>query len=396
MDHFLNVAVLLGLGLIIAKVVAGAAERLGIPAVVSELSIGLAIGVSGYGLDGNLVVQAFSELGVLLLLFVVGLETDLHGFMRVGRDAAWVAMVGVGVPFVLAFGLLLLPLFGGGFSFSQVLFLAAALTATSVGVTARVLHDLKVLSSVSGRIILGAAVIDDVLGLLVLTVVAALASHGTISFLALGLIFLKVVLFFTVLLLLRRFFLAALVQWLRHIEAQGTLVVFLFGGCLVVAWIAQAMGLAGVVGAFAFGLILEDVHFREFHAKKDRTLAQLLQPWVDVLAPLFFLVMGMGVRLQSFSDPGFFGLVLILVVCAVVGKVFAGLPISSAARKEGADRLLIGFGMIPRGEVGLIFAASGLQLGVLDRSLYGAIVIMVLVTTLAAPFLLSWRVRRSA
>jgi len=384
---------MLAAALLIAKLAAGFGERVGIPSVLSELLTGILLGNLGWGAIDAIVatetVQSLSELGVLFLLFLVGLETDIREVAKVGVDASIAAVAGVVVPFALAFAVI--PLVSTS-SVTHTLFMAAALTATSVGITARVLRDCGRLSSVSGQIILGAAVIDDILGIIVLAIVASIATSGSIEVASLATLLVKVTVFGIAAWLARQFLMPRVIRGFRKFEVSGTLTVFLLALCLFFAWISEKAGLAGIIGAFTLGVILDDVSFEGFK-EKNQKVEKLIKPVSDFLVPIFFLVMGMKVKLAALMNPEGLILGLVLIVCGVLGKLACGLGVRQDSRGRGGDRLLVGFGMIPRGEVGLIFAAMGANLGVLRPSDYAAVVLMVAVTTLLAPVLISMRAK---
>lgn len=395
--HLLNILSILAIALIIAKLLGGLLNRFGIPVVLVELLVGVALG-NMTGLVGDTfanvaaepIVKGLSELGVLFLLFLVGLETDLGQLKKVGRDATLVAFIGVLAPFALAF--IVIPLVVTS-SFQHTLFIAAALTATSVGITARVLHESGKLQTTSGRIILGAAVIDDVLGIIVLTIVSALVTSGSFSVTSLLFLLFKII-GFVVLMVALRFVFPKLLSAFQKIEVPGSLTITLLSFCLINAWTAEQIGLAGIVGAFAFGVLLEDTFFEGYEATKVQATQDLMKPITDFLSPIFFLVMGMGVNLSTLGTTNSMLLTFVLIICGILGKIACSLAITKDSKQRGADPLLIGLGMIPRGEVGLIFAVMGQKMGVLSPSDYAAVVGMVAVTTLTAPFLMNWRMRK--
>ncbi|MEK6706632.1 MAG: cation:proton antiporter [Bdellovibrionota bacterium] len=397
--HLLDILALLAGALMLAKVLGGLGDRVGIPSVLVELITGVALGnmVLPFGLsfqsvESSEIVKALAELGALFLLFIVGLETDIKEISRVGVDAFLSACAGVVAPFVLALGVV--PLFLDESSFQHNLFIAAALTATSVGITARLLKDSGKLSSLSGQIILGAAVIDDVLGILVLSIVTAMVSHGAVSALSISTLVAKIFVFALLILILRRFFLPTVLKRFRTLEISGTVTTFLLAFCLISAWVSESLGLAGIIGAFALGVALDDVQFQGYRETENVGLDKLMKPITDFLAPVFFIAMGMSVKLSALYSAGALRLGVVLIICGIIGKLACGLAIRTKTAKKGADRLLIGLGMIPRGEVGLIFAAVGLKIGVLDDIDYAAVIAMVVFTTLLAPLAVAWRGRR--
>jgi len=344
-------------------------------------------------------INMLAQLGVLILLFEVGLESTVREMMKVGASATLVAVLGVVTPFALGWGVgaLLLP----GHSAYAHAFLGATLTATSVGITARVLKDLGKARLQEARIILGAAVIDDVLGLVILAVVAGViesANQGTtLSYGSTVLVVAKAAVFMVGALGLGVALSPRLFGVAARLRGHGVLLATALVLCFVLAWLASAVGLAPIVGAYAAGLILEDIHWKEFTSRGERSVGELVQPVASFLVPVFFVLMGMRVQVQSFAHPAGLGLALLLTLAAIAGKQACAL----GALGSGMDRLSIGLGMIPRGEVGLIFASIGLGLTlhgerIVDEGIYSAVVIMVIVTTLVTPPALKWSLERGA
>jgi Kef-type K+ transport system membrane component KefB len=278
-------------------------------------------------------------------------------------------------------------------------FLGATLSATSVGITARVLKDLGKSQTQEARIILGAAVIDDVLGLVILAVVtgmiAAADRGGAISYGTIALIVIKAVVFLVASLAIGVRFSPRLFRLAARLQARGVLLALGLAFCFLLAWLASALGLAPIVGAFAAGLILEDVHYKEFTDRGEHGLEELIAPISSFLAPVFFVVMGLRTDLAVFADLRVLGLAGALTVAAVLGKQVCSLGVVG----KGVDRLSVGLGMIPRGEVGLIFANVGatLTLGgqpVVSHEEFSAVVVMVIVTTMFTPPALKWSLGR--
>jgi Kef-type K+ transport system membrane component KefB len=403
-DPIASLVLALAIILIAAKLGGDLAVRIGQPAVLGELVAGVFLGnLTLVGLPAlafvreSPLVDSLARLGVLVLLFEIGLESTVKQMLSVGLSAFLVATLGVIAPFVLGagVGLWLLPEQG----WAVHVFLGATLCATSVGITARVLKDLGRSQSQEARIILGAAVIDDVLGLVVLAVVTGAvvnASSGqdfvvssVLVILAKAAAFLVGSLVVGMLVSRPLFALAARLQTRQVLLAVGLAFCFFF------AWLADALGLAPIVGAFAAGLILEEAHDRDFVAQGSQTLAELIRPISGFLAPIFFVLMGMTTDLRSFAQPSILVLALALTAAAILGKQVCGLGVLG----KGIDRLSVGVGMIPRGEVGLIFANIGLTLvlagaPVLSRSTYSAVVVMVIVTTLVTPPVLKFTLGR--
>ena len=385
---FLWIAILL----LVAKF-SSLVERFGQPAVLGELLAGVVLGNLGlFGLHmfepitHSPIITFLAELGVVILLFQIGLESNIKKLGAVGVRAFLVACVGVVVPFVLGtyiVGPWLMP----GLSSSAYLFLGAALTATSVGITARVFQDLKKLDMPEAQIVLGAAVIDDVLGLIILAVVSAIVTVGAISFGAISLITGKAVLFLVGSIVIGQLLAPRLGQLLSRVHSgSGMKFTLAISFGLIFAWLASLIGLAPIVGAFAAGLVLDPVHFRFF--KNERNIEDLIEPLGYFLVPIFFVVTGMGVKLETLMNGPVLLVALGITVVAFAGKIVAG-AVAGNVRKW-----LVGWGMVPRGEVGLIFATIGRSLGVVTDDLFSVIVIMIIVSTVLPPIVLAWMLRR--
>jgi Kef-type K+ transport system membrane component KefB len=278
-------------------------------------------------------------------------------------------------------------------------FLGATLSATSVGITARVLRDIGQSRSEEARVILGAAVIDDVLGLVVLagvTAAVAAANSGTgLSYTGLALTLGKALLFLSISVAIGLVVSPRLFTLASRLHTRGVLLALGLAFCFFFAWLAHAIGLATIVGAFAAGLILEDTHYRDFTGRGEHGLEELVAPISAFLAPVFFVVMGMRTDLAAFARPEVLGLGAALTLAAVLGKQACSLGVFGSP----ADRLTVGIGMIPRGEVGLIFAGVGAQLTlnglpVIDPATFSAVVVMVVLTTLVTPPALAWSFAR--
>ena len=409
--HGLDPFVLLGLALILAlaKIGGEVFERLNQPAVLGELTAGMAFGalaLAGAGgveaLRTHSVVNALAELGVIILLFEVGIESNVGEMLEVGWSSLLVALLGVVVPFFLGWGV------SHYFMPSEPLlvhvFIGATLCATSVGITARVLRDLGRLQTREARIVLGAAVIDDVMGLLILAVVSgairASAEGGALSLADVARIAAASVAFLVGAIAVGHFVVPHLFRGAGRFRSRGMLLALALAFCFLLAWAAAAVGLAPIVGAFAAGLVLDEAHFEVFSAGGERRLDDLLAPVSAMLVPVFFVLMGMKVDLSAFARWELLGFAAALTAAAVVGKQVCSLGVL----ERGVGRLSVGLGMIPRGEVGLIFAGIGATLTLPDASgaphpvigpaTFGAVVIMVIVTTLVTPPALKWSLQR--
>ena len=328
-------------------------------------------------------LDVFSRYGIIFLLFMVGLRTSIDEMRQVGPDSLRVAVIGVLLPFALGFASsrLLIP----DITLHTSLFLGAALGATSVGISVMVLQELKMESSRVARIILGAAVIDDILGLLLLSIVSGIVVTGGIELGQIMIVIVMTTMFLAGAIYLGPWLLKLIIHLVRHLDLMEAKMFISFLFVMVLAWMANLAGLATIVGAFTAGLIMQDAYFRHWGHEREHTVCirDLIMPLEVILVPIFFVLMGIQVKLESFLNWQVIILSTGLLVAAIAGKLLAGY---GASRDN--NRWAIGFGMLPRGEVGLIFAAIGKSLGVIDDALFSAIVLMVILTTLLAPPLL--------
>ena len=402
--------VLMTLAIIVAAGRAGAeaAVRLGQPPVLGELAAGVVLGnlslVGVHGLErlgAAPTIQMLAQLGVVLLLFEVGLEATVGQMLQVGASASLVALLGVVAPFALGWGVGAWFLPGAGALAHA--FVGAALAATSIGITARVLQDLGRSRSVEARIVLGAAVLDDILGLLILAVVVGAAQSadggGSLSLPRLGLAVGKAGGFLIGAVAVGILGVRRAIRASARLRSDGGLLAVGLAWCFLLAWLAHVFGLAPIVGAFAAGLVLEEAHYDEFKRRGERNLPELVHPLSSFLGPIFFVTTGMRTELADFAHGPTLLFALVLTVAAIAGKLASALGV--LARGQPVDRLSVGIGMIPRGEVGLIFANVGAALTVQGRALltpaaFSALVIMVMVTTLITPPLLKKSLLRSA
>lgn len=395
------VVILLG-----AKIGGACCNRFGQPEVLGELVIGVLLGnFFLFGLDifeplkTESVLEIFAEIGVILLLFEVGMESNLGEMMKVGVSALLVATLGVVAPFFLgwAVGAWFLP----EASIFVHIFLGATLTATSVGITARVLEDMGKVKTGEARIILGAAVIDDVMGLVILAVISGLiiglsGGGDGLSSAGIAWVIAKAVIFLMGAIIAGLVVYRPLFKIANRLRAKGMLLISALVICFTAAWLANLAGLAPIVGAFAAGLVLDKVQYKDLGIAQRHGLDELLHPIGLFLIPIFFVYMGLKVDLRAFGQGHIIGFALILTLVAILGKQIS----SFGVIEKGLDRFSVGLGMIPRGEVGLIFAGigAGLQLDgqpVISPDIYSAVVIMVIITTLITPPLLKWKFSNS-
>lgn len=334
-------------------------------------------------------VDVFSRYGVIFLLFMVGLETNLEEMRQVGADSIRVAILGVAVPFGLGFAAM--AFMEPDMSLSSDMFIAATLGATSIGITANVLREMGRSKSTEGHIILGAAVCDDILGLIILAVVSGIVVSGSIDLSEVVFVILVSSLFLFGAVKLGPLIVrlsANLMGRLDIIEAK-MFTSYLF--VMVLAWIANLAGLATIIGAFAAGIVLSDSYFSQHETSKRKFVGirELIMPLEVILLPIFFILMGIQVKIESFLSWQVVLVAGVLVIAAVAGKLVSGL-----GARPSSNRLVIGIGMLPRGEVGLVFAAIGRTLGVITDEIFSAIVLMVVITTLLAPPLLKAAIGR--
>lgn len=390
--------------IVAAKLGGEAAIRLRQPVVLGELLAGVVLGNFSSGALSEAVqgpVIAFAgELGVMLLLFQVGLESSVGEMVKVAPRAGLVAMLGVIFPSVLGIGVskLLLP----DASLALHLFIGTTMCATSVGITASVLKDAGALGTAEAKIILGAAVIDDVLGLIVLAIVSAIAvsSGGPVETMSLVRIAVTAIAFVLGALAIGRYVFRGVYRVAVVLRAPHVLGALSVAACLLVAGASAAAGLAAIVGAYAAGLLLDDVSVRRFTDDAGRGVQKIetfVSPIVAVFAPVFFVRTGMNVKLGGLDGASLL-LAGALVVTGLAGKIAAGLGVRGGKTRGAPDRLVIGLGMTPRGEVGLIFADAGARLApggtaLFPPGIYAALVAAVFVTTLAAPPALAARLR---
>jgi Kef-type K+ transport system membrane component KefB len=382
MDHlqvtqfFAMLVVMLG----VARLGSFLAKRVGQAAVLGELVGGVIVGQSGLALISTEyeTIHMLSELGVFILLLAIGLETDIGMLLRVGATSAAVAVAGV----VLPFGLGYLACRGLGLANLVAVMAGAALTATSVGITARVLADLGRLRDVEGQIILGAAILDDVLGLVILTMVTGLSRGQEVTLAGVSLVAGTAFGFLVAVLLIGRVLLPWLARITRTIDLPGTPSIMALIMALALAWIADKAGSAMVLGAFAAGLLLAG-------SPRVHEIEKGITALGHFFVPLFFVSVGASVNLRALNPmqpEGQSALVVggVLVVVGVIGKLFAGY----APYWFRGNKTVVGVGMIPRGEVGLIFAQMGLSTGVFNGGMFAGVTLMVIATTFMAPPLL--------
>ncbi len=352
------------------------AVRLGQPSVLGELVAGLVVGVSGLRLidPTQPVLLLLAQVGVTLLLFEIGLESDQRGLMQLGPQAFSVGLVGMVLPFGFGFALMKL----AGATQLVAVFVGAAMTATSIGISARVLAEKGYLRKDEGKIILGAAVIDDILGVVILSVVSGIAKGGSLEVIDIVRIVVTSLGFLVGAIVIGNRAMPVFLRIVRALRTRGDLLAASLVFAFSLAYLAELLGSAAIIGAFAAGLVLSDTD-------KRQDLEAQLHPLTDFFLPIFFITVGAGVSLALLADLQALLLALGLTVSAVLGKLVCGF----AAFGSKTNKWIIGAGMVPRGEVGLVFASVGLSTGVLVGANHTAVVIMVIMTTFLGPLLLN-------
>jgi Kef-type K+ transport system membrane component KefB len=388
MHHGADILLTLFAIFVAAQVGAEIAQRLRLPGVVGEIVAGAAIGPSALGwirpeqIASGTPLDVLAEIGVVLLLFAVGLETRLDDLKKVGKSAFLVGVLGVIVPFALG----ALWAHGSGFEWAKSMFIAAAFVATSAGITARVLQELGVLTRIESRVILGAAVIDDILAMLLLGVVTALQGGGGIQIGSLLLVLAQAVGFIAVIGWVGTRVMRRRAHWLdRPINPLSPLTISL-AICLGLAFLSTEFGLAAIIGAFLAGMLASETHQRE-------ELEHQMQPLLALLTPFFFVITGAKIDLSVFADGAALWMLLVVTVIAVVSKLAGGFLGALSLGRYGAT--IVGVGMIPRGEVGVVIASLGLAAGVFTNQIYAVIVAMSLLTSVITPPVLALLLKRA-
>ncbi|MFN2501399.1 MAG: cation:proton antiporter [Pyrinomonadaceae bacterium] len=356
-----------------AKVMAELFERLRQPSVVGEILAGVLIGPSVFNwVTPSDMTAILAEMGVIFLLFSVGLETKPVAIFRVGRKAAIVAVLGVAVPFVCGYLLMLL----WGASTVESLFIGTAMVATSVGITARVLGQMGLLNEDTSRIILGAAIIDDILGLLILAGVASVA-EGRIDYLEIALTATLAIGFTLLVALVGAPAVTRLAPRIGNLRVDNSFFAFALALCLGLSVAAAYIGVAAIIGAFLAGMALAEA------SEEEDTMHRQMNGVTEFLVPFFLVGIGMQLKLDVFRDTSVIVLTLLVTLVAVLTKlVGGGAGVISMGWRKAAQ---IGMGMVPRGEVGVVVAQIGLGLAVINDALFGVVLFMAVATTLIAP-----------
>ena len=378
--------------LLSARLLGELAVRLRAPAVIGELTAGIVLGPSLLGwLEPNEVLKLLAEIGIILLLFDVGLETDVRRLVRSGRQSFIVAIGGFGVPFLLGF---ILGYWMFGLPLLESLFIGGTLTATSIGITLRVLSDLKRRQGKEGQIVLGAAVLDDVLGIVLLALLYEFSIGGGVNLVNASKVLLFVTLFFFLAPIAARLISLLISRFDSASEIPGLIPTTMISLVMFFAWLAHVVGAPELLGGFAAGLALSRRFFLPFgialHTTPDftRRIDRQMRPIIQLFTPIFFVVVGLSLNLQEVDWSSSFIWIFStsFFVIAVLGK-FSGVLF---IREPWPMRIVIGLAMVPRGEVGLIFAELGRISGIFNNEVYAGIVIVIALTTLIPPFVMKW------
>jgi len=378
--------------LLTARIFAELASRLNSPSVIGELVAGVVLGPSLLGwIEPFESIKLLAEIGIILLLFEVGLETDLMKLSQSGLKSVVVAVGGFILPFILgaslSYGVFGLPLLVS-------LFIGGTLTATSVGITVRVLRDLKIQQGHEGQIVLGAAVLDDIFGVVLLALLYEFSIGGGISLTNIGKVVLFIGIFFVVAPIAAKLISLVIKRIDKTTEVPGLIPTMMVSLVLFFAWLAKEVGAPEMLGGFAAGLALSRRFFLPLgvalHADPlfAKRIEMQMKPIIHLFTPIFFVTVGLSLNLRDIDWSSFhiWGLSLMLLAAAVAGKFAGALVIN----EPWDSRFIVGVAMIPRGEVGLIFAELGRQSGVLANEPYAALIIVIALTTLIPPFVMKW------
>ena len=377
MEHGGEILLSLFVIFVAAQIGAEIAQRLKLPGVVGEIAAGCVLGPSVLGwIAPSEALDVLAEIGVVLLLFAVGLETRLEDMKRVGRSAFLVGVLGVVVPFVLG----ALWAHGAGYAWAKSMFVAAAFVATSAGITARVLQELGVLQREESRVILGAAVIDDILAMLLLGIVTALQTEGALQLGHLALVLGEAVGFVIVIAWFGTRMMRRSSRWLEAPTNPLSPLAIVLALCLGLAYASTQLGLAAIIGAFLAGMVASETQQRE-------TLEHQTRPLLVLMTPFFFVMTGSKVELAQLADTGTLLTLALMTLIALASKLLGGFLGALPLGRRGA--LIVGIGMMPRGEVGVVIASLGLAAGVFSPRMYALIVAMSLLTSIVTPPLLA-------
>ena len=388
-----NFFLMLFLILVVARIMGEVFARMGVPSVLGELFAGILLGASGLGIiEVNDVLKVLAEIGIILLLFEVGLETDLRRLKEAGTKSLAVALFGAVFPFVFS---LLAARYIFGLSLEVSLFIGGTLTATSIGITMRVLRDIHKEQTNIAQIVIGAAVIDDILGVIILVFIYDYAVKQELSIFNTVSVTAYIALFFILAPILANLFSHLVRKFDKHKRVPGFIPTIIISLILLFSYLSHFIGAPEILGAFAAGIALSRRFFLPFGLglKKDDVFVEKVRsamtPIIQLFTPIFFVMVGlsMNLRVINFTSIHFWYMASVFLLIAVVGKYLGAFLIT---QKCAHNNMLIGISMIPRGEVGLIFAEIGRLNGVLENEVYAVLIFVIIVTTIIPPFLLKW------
>jgi len=378
--------------LVAARFFAEIAVRLKTPSVIGELFAGIVIGPSLFGwIEPVEALKLLAEIGIILLLFEVGLGTDIKRLIKSGQKSTFIALTGFITPLVLGFSA---SYWIFDLSWFISLFIGGTLTATSIGITVRVLSDINFHQSKEGQIVLGAAVLDDVLGVILLALLYEFSIGGGINWLNAGKVFLFITTFFVVAPLLAKFLSVFINHYNKVSEIPGLIPTTMVSLVLFFAWLAHAVGAPELLGGFAAGIALSRRFFLplgiNLHADESfsKSIEEQMHPIIKLFTPIFFVFVGLSINLREINwySSDIWAFSIVIFIAAVVGKIFGALLL----RENLSSRLMIGMSMIPRGEVGLIFAEIGHHSGIFNNEIHAGMVIVIIFTTIIPPFVMKW------
>ncbi len=363
------------------------------PPVIGELIAGILIGPSLLGwVEMTTAIHLLAQLGIIMLLFEVGLETDLAKLTRAGNKSLGVALVGIVLPFALGY---FVSSYFFEFDLLVSLFIGSILTATSIGITLRVLQDLRMQKSLEAQIITGAAVVDDIIGIILLAMLYEFATSGTVNYYNASQVLLFIVIFILVAPVAAKLFSVIIKKWDQKSVIPGLLPTLMVSLILFFSWIAHGIGAPELLGGFAAGIAMSRQFFLPFgaflHESEDfsHKVEEQMKPIIHLFTPIFFVSIGLSLNLKliDWQDPFIWSLTLSLLVAALIGKVASGFAL---VKESKITQWIVGVAMSPRGEVGLIFANVGLSAKVLSNEVYASIILVIALTTLIAPFVLRY------
>ncbi len=383
--------------LIAARVVGEAANRLNIPSVIGEVAAGVLIGPSVLGwVETSIPIHLLAQIGIILLLFEVGIETDIGRLAGAGLKATSVAVIGVALPFAGGF---LVSYYAFSFSLLASLFIGSTLTATSIGITLRILRDLKQHATHEAQVIIGAAVLDDIIGIVLLTMLYEFASRGGVNFWNAAKILAFIAAFFLLAPFAAKWISHTIRRWEEKSDIPGLLPTTIISLILLFAWLAYQLGAPELLGGFAAGLALSRQFFLPFSAFLHKSesfserVEQQMRPIIYLFTPIFFVAIGLSLNLReiNWSSPFVWILSISLFVVATIGKSLSGMLLKHESLHS---KIIIGAAMVPRGEVGLIFANVAVSAGAITSDVYTSLILVICATTLIAPFTLRWLYRK--